>query len=84
MTSQGDTLTLNDSKVKELVESTKTEILSKVTPSKQIELYYNLEASEVLSAQYGIAGAKLGYSTFVLSAEHDGQYNSHFVHIPLY
>ena len=82
----GDTLTLNDSKVKELVENTKTEILNKVntTPAPATALYYNLEGEEVLSAQYSIAGAKLGYSTFVLSAEHDGQYNSHFVHIPLY
>lgn len=79
----GDTLTLNDSKVKELVESTKTEILNKVTPSKQTELYYNLEASEILSAEYSISGSKLGYSTLVLSADHDGQYESHFIHIPL-
>ena len=79
----GDTLTLNDSKVKELVESTKTEILSKVTTPKQTELYYNLEGSEALSAEYGIHGSKLGYSTLVLSTEHDGQYESHFIHIPL-
>lgn len=79
----GDTLTLNDSKVKELVESTKTEILNKVTTSKQTELYYNLEASEILSAEYSISGSKLGYSTLVLSADHDGQYESHFIHIPL-
>lgn len=79
----GDTLTLNDSKVKELVESTKTEILSKVTPSKQTELYYNLEANEILSAEYSISGSKLGYSTLVLSADYAGQYESHFIHIPL-
>lgn len=80
----GDTLTLNDSKVKELVENTKTEILNKVKTTPATALYYNLNGEEVLSAQYGIAGSTLGYSTFVLSAEHDGQYNSHFVHIPLY
>lgn len=82
----GDTLTLNDSKVKELVENTKTEILNKVktTPAPAPALHYNLNGEEVLSAEYSVAGATLGYSTFVLSAEHDGQYNSHFVHIPLY
>lgn len=80
----GDTLTLNDSKVKELVESTKTEILNKVKTTPNTALYYNLNGEEVLSAEYEIWGSTLGYSTFVLSVEHDGQYNSHFVHIPLY
>lgn len=79
----GDTLTLNDSKVKELVESTKTEILNKVKTTPNTELYYNLNGEEVLSAEYGISGSKLGYSTLVLSTEHDGQYESHFIHIPL-
>lgn len=80
----GDTLTLNDIKVKELVENTKTEILNKVTTTPNTALYYNLNGEEVLSAEYEIWGSTLGYSTFVLSVEHDGQYNSHFVHIPLY
>lgn len=80
----GDTLTLNDSKVKELVENTKTEILNKVKTTPNTALYYNLNGEEVLSAEYEIWGLTLGYSTFVLSVEHDGQYNSHFVHIPLY
>lgn len=79
----GDTLTLNDSKVKELVESTKTEILNKVKTTPNTELYYNLNGEEVLSAEYGISGSTLGYSTLVLSTEHDGQYESHFIHIPL-
>lgn len=80
----GDTLTLNDSKVKKLVENTKTEILNKVKTTPNTALYYNLNGEEVLSAEYEIWGSTLGYSTFVLSVEHDGQYNSHFVHIPLY
>lgn len=80
----GDTLTLNDTKVKELVENTKTEILNKVKTTPNTALYYNLNGEEVLSAEYEIGGSTLGYSTFVLSVEHDGQYNSHFVHIPLY
>lgn len=80
----GDTLTLNDSKVKELVENTKTEILNKVKTTPNTALYYNLNGEEVLSAEYEIWGSTLGYSTFVLSVEHDRQYNSHFVHIPLY
>jgi len=80
----GDTLTLNDIKVKELVENTKTEILNKVKTTPNTALYYNLNGEEVLSAEYEIGGSSLGYSTFVLSVEHDGQYNSHFVHIPLY
>lgn len=79
----GDTLTLNDSKVKDLVESTKTEILNKVKTTPNTELYYNLNGEEVLSAEYGISGSNLGYSTLVLSTEHDGQYESHFIHIPL-
>lgn len=80
----GDTLTLNDSKVRELVENTKTEILNKVKTTPNTALYYNLNGEEVLSAEYEIEGSTLGYSTFVLSVEHDAQYNSHFVHIPLY
>lgn len=79
----GDTLTLNDSKVKELVENTKTEILNKVKTRPDTALYYNLEGEEVLSAEYSISGSKLGYSTLVLSTEHDAQYESHFIHIPL-
>lgn len=79
----GDTLTLNDSKVKELVENTKTEILKTIPPKTPTALQYDLEASEVLSAEYSISGSKLRYSTLVLSAEHDGQYEDHFIYIPL-
>lgn len=79
----GDTLTLNDSKVKELVESTKTEILKTIPPKTPTALQYDLEASKVLSAEYSISGSKLRYSTLVLSTEHDGQYENRFIHIPL-
>lgn len=79
----GDTLTLNDTKVKELVENTKTEILNKVKTRPDTPLYYNLEGEKVLSAEYSISGSKLGYSTLVLSTEHAGQYESRFIHIPL-
>jgi hypothetical protein len=79
----GDTLTLNDSKVKELVENTKTEILKTIPPKTPTALQYDLEASEVLSAEYSISGSKLRYSTLVLSTEHDGQYENHFIYIPL-
>lgn len=79
----GDTLTLNDSKVKELVENTKTEILKTIPPKTPIALQYDLEASEVLSAEYSISGSKLRYSTLVLSTEHSGQYENRFIYIPL-
>lgn len=79
----GDTLTLNDSKVKELVENTKTEILKTIPPKTPTALQYDLEASEVLTAEYSISGSKLRYSTLVLSTEHDGQYENHFIYIPL-
>lgn len=79
----GDTLTLNDSKVKELVENTKTEILKTIPPKTPTALQYDLEAEGVLNAEYGISGSKLRYSTLVLSTEHGGQYESRFIHIPL-
>ena len=79
----GDTLTLNDSKVKELVENTKTEILKTTPPKTPTALQYDIEASEVLSAEYSISGSKLRYSTLVLSTEHDGQYENRFIYIPL-
>lgn len=79
----GDTLTLNDSKVKELVETTKAEILKEVNPKTPIALQYDLEAEEVLNAEYSISGSKLGYSTLVLSTEQGGQYENHFIYIPL-
>jgi orf14 protein len=79
----GDTLTLNDSKVKELVENTKTEILKTIPPKTPTALQYDLEAEEVLNAEYSISGSKLRYSTLILSTEHDGQYESCFIHIPL-
>lgn len=79
----GDTLTLNDSKVKELVENTKTEILKTIPPKTPTALQYDLEAKEVLNAEYSISGSKLRYSTLVLSTEHGGQYESRFIHIPL-
>lgn len=80
----GDTLTLNDSKVKELVENTKTEILKTIPPKTPTALQYDLEAEEVLNAEYGISGSKLSYSTLVLSTEHGGQHESRFIHIPLH
>lgn len=79
----GDTLTLNDSKVKELVESTKTEILKATTPKKPIASQYDLEAEEVLNAEFGVEGEKLRYSTFILSLQYNSKYDSHFIHIPI-
>lgn len=80
----GDTLTLNDSKVKELVETTKAEILKEAKPKTgTIPNAYNLSANEVLNANYGILGAQLGYSTFVISTQHNGKYENHFVYVPL-
>lgn len=79
----GDTLTLNDSKVKELVESTKTEILKAIPPKKPTASQYDLEAEEVLNAEFGVEGEKLRYSTFILSLEYNGKYGSHFIHIPV-
>lgn len=80
----GDTLTLNDSKVKELVETTKAEILKEAKPvTGTLPNAYNLSGNEVLNATYGLLGAKLGYSTFVISAFHNGQYENHFVYVPL-
>lgn len=80
----GDTLTLNDSKVKELVESTKTEILKAIPPKKPTALQYDLEAEEVLNAEFGVEGEKLRYSTFILSLTYNGKNDSHFIHIPIY
>lgn len=80
----GDTLTLNDSKVKELVENTKTEILKEAKPkSGTLPNAYNLSANEILNGNYGISGASLGYSTFVISTQHNGKYENHFVYVPL-
>lgn len=80
----GDTLTLNDSKVKELVENTKTEILKEAKPkSGTLPNAYNLSANEILNGNYSIGGASLGYSTFVISTQHNGKYENHFVYVPL-
>lgn len=79
----GDTLTLNDSKVKELVESTKTDILKAIPPKKPIASQYDLEAEEVLNAEFGVEGENLRYSTFILSLEYNSTYDSHFIHIPI-
>lgn len=80
----GDTLTLNDSKVKELVENTKTEILKEAKPkSGTLPNAYNLSANEILNGNYIIAGASLGYSTFVISTQHNGKYENHLVYVPL-
>ena len=80
----GDTLTLNDSKVKELVESTKTEILKEASPKTgTLPNVYNLEANEVLNANFRILGSKIAYSTFIVSTLHNGQYENHFVYVPL-
>lgn len=80
----GDTLTLNDSKVKELVESTKAEILKAIPPKKPTASQYDLEAEEVLNAVFGVEGEKLRYSTFILSLTYNGKNDSHFIHIPIY
>lgn len=79
----GDTLTLNDSKVKELVESTKTEIIKEVKPKTIAGVQYDLSGTEVLNARYAIEGEQLRYSTLIISTEHDYKYNSYFIHIPL-
>jgi hypothetical protein len=80
----GDTLTLNDSKVKELVETTKAEILKEAKPATgTLPNVYSLNASEVLNAEYTISGSTLAYSTFVISTTHNGQYENNFVYIPL-
>lgn len=80
----GDTLTLNDSKVKELVETTKTEILKKIPPkTTDIGFMYNLTGIEVLNANYNIGGSTISHSTFILSVFYNGQYENHFVYIPL-
>lgn len=80
----GDTLTLNDSKVKELVETTKAEILKEAKPKTgTLPNAYNLSANEVLNANYGILGAQVGYSTFVISSLHNVKYENHFVYVPL-
>lgn len=80
----GDTLTLNDSKVKELVENTKTEILKEAKPkSGTLPTAYNLYANKILNGNYIIGGASLGYSTFVISTQHNGNYENHFVFVPL-
>lgn len=80
----GDTLTLNDSKVKELVETTKAEILKEAKPKTgTLPNVYNLEANEVLNANFGILGSKIAYSTFIVSTLHNEQYENHFVYVPL-
>lgn len=80
----GDTLTLNDSKVKELVENTKAEILKEAKPKSGTVLnVYDLEANEVLNANFGILGSKNTYSTFIVSTLHNGKYENHFVYVPL-
>lgn len=80
----GDTLTLNDSKVKELVETTKAEILKEAKPATgTLPNAYNLSGNEVLNATYGLLGDHLGYSTFIISALHNEQYENHFVYVPL-
>lgn len=80
----GDTLTLNDSKVKELVETTKAEILKEVNPKTgTLPNVYNLEANEVLNANFVILGSKITYSTFIVSTLHNGKYENHFVYVPL-
>lgn len=79
----GDTLTLNDSKVKELVETTKAEILKTIPSKKPTALQYDLEGQEVLNASFVVEGEKLRYSTFILSLEYNGKYENHFIYIPL-
>lgn len=80
----GDTLTLNDTKVKELVETTKAEILKEAKPKNgTLPNAYNLSGNEVLNATYGLLGSSLGYSTFIISTQHSGKYENHFVYVPL-
>lgn len=80
----GDTLTLNDSKVKELVETTKTEILKKIPPKTTDDGFmYNLTGNEVLNASYNIGGATINHSTFIISIFYNGKYENYFVFIPL-
>lgn len=80
----GDTLTLNDTKVKELVETTKAEILKEAKPKTgTLPNAYNLSANKVLNATYGILGSQVSYSTFVISTQHNGKYENHFVFVPL-
>ena len=80
----GDTLTLNDSKVMELVNNTKAEILKSVKPTiGAIPNAYNLEANQVLNANFFVTGSTLGYSSFVISTLKNGQYENHFVYVPL-
>lgn len=81
-------LTLNDTKVKELID-TKAEALKKELGSGAgggtgaTASQYDLEAEEVLNAEFGVEGEKLRYSTFILSLEYNGKYDSHFIHIPI-
>lgn len=80
----GDTLTLNDSKVKELVETTKTEILKKL-PAKNTVTgnVYKLYKRDVLNAYYTLSGGDITYSTFILSLFYNGKNDNHFIYIPL-
>lgn len=80
----GDTLTLNDSKVKELVETTKTEILKKLPAKNTMTGYvYSLYSSDVLNAYYSLSGGNIAYSTFILSVFYNVKNENHFIYIPL-
>jgi hypothetical protein len=77
-------LTLNDSKVKELVENTKTEILKKLPAKNTMTGYvYSLYGSDVLNAYYSLSGGNIAYSTFILSVFYNGKNENHFIYIPL-
>lgn len=68
----GDTLTLNDSKVKELVETTKTEILKKLPePTKPLITPYNLNkiAENILNATLSINMETLSFGAFTITTQ---------------
>ena len=87
----GDTLTLNDSKVKELVETTKTEILKKVEPTKPLIKPYNLSNIDgnILNATLGISMDTLSFGAFTITTQtgskvESGTYFLHQVVTPIY
>ena len=80
----GDTLTLNDSKVKELVETTKTEILEKVEPTKPLIKPYNLSNIDgnISNATLGISMDTLSFGAFTITTQTGSKVESYtyFLH----
>lgn len=80
----GDTLTLNDSKVKELVETTKTEILKKVEPTKPLIKPYNLSNIDgnISNATLGISMDTLSFGAFTITTQTGSKVESYtyFLH----